>query len=100
MVNYQYQPKNMLFSLSAWNRLPKDIQDILREAAQEFGNEHRQAIVDSEEAMLRELIADGMEVGYPDAAPFIAQAETVYRAFYQENEWAEDLVARIRAAAK
>ncbi|MBQ6986120.1 MAG: TRAP transporter substrate-binding protein [Oscillibacter sp.] len=98
IVNYQYQPKNMLFSLSAWNRFPAEIQKILREAAREFGNEHRQAIVDSEEAMLRELIADSMAVGYPDTAPFIEQAETVYRDFYEENEWAEDLVARIRAA--
>ena len=98
MVNYQYQPKNMLFSLSAWNSFPTEIQTILREAAREFGNEHRRAVVDSEEAMLRDLIADGMEVGYPDTAPFVERAETVYHDFYEENEWAEDLVARIRAA--
>ena len=98
MVNYQYQPKTMIFSRSVWDSLPTEIQNTLREAAREFGNEHRQAVADSEEAMLRELIADGMEVGYPDTAPFIEQAETVYRDFYKENEWAEDLVARIRAA--
>ena len=98
MVNYQYQPKNMIFSRSVWNEFPKEIQDILREAAREFGNEHRQAIVDSEGVMLLELIEDGMKVGYPDTAPFIEQAETVYHDFYRENEWAEDLVARIRAA--
>ena len=98
MVNYQYQPKNMIFSLSVWNEFPKEIQEILREAAREFGDEHRQAIVDSEGAMLLELIEDGMKVGYPETAPFIDQAETVYRDFYRENEWAEDLVARIRAA--
>ena len=100
MVNYQYQPKNMIFSLSAWEKLPRGIQDILRQAAREFGDEHRRAIGDSEEAMLRELTADGMEVGYPNAAPFIEEAQSVYHDFYAENEWAEDLVARIRAAAE
>ena len=36
-----------------------------------------------------------MEVGYPDTAPFIEQAQSVYTDFYAENDWAEDLVARI-----
>ena len=97
MVNYQYQPKNMLFSLSTWNNLPKEMQNILRETAREFGSEHRQAIVDSEAEMLRGLVQDGMEVGYPDATPFIEQAESVYQDFYEGNDWAEDLVARIRS---
>lgn len=97
MVNYQYQPKDMIFSLTTWNKLPADIQEILLDAAQKYGAEHRQAIVDSEAEMLAELEAAGMEVGYPDTAPFIEQAQSVYQDFYAENSWAEDLVARINA---
>jgi len=95
MVNYQYQPKDMIFSLSTWNKLPADVQQVLLEAAKEFGAEHRKAIVDSEAQMLAELEAAGMEIGYPDTAPFIEQAQSVYTDFYAENPWAEDLVARI-----
>ena len=95
MVNYQYQPKNMIFSLSTWNKLPADLQEILLECAKEFGNEHRQAIRDNEATYLAELEAAGMEIGYPDTAPFIEQAQSVYTDFYAENDWAEDLVARI-----
>lgn len=97
MVNYQYQPKDMIFSLTTWNKLPADIQQVLLDAAKEFGAEHRQAIVDSEAEMLADLEAAGMEVGYPDTAPFIEQAQSVYQDFYAENDWAEDLVTRINA---
>ena len=95
MVNYQYQPKDMIFSLSTWNKLPADLQEILLDCAKEFGAEHRQAIRDNEATYLAELEAAGMEVGYPDTAPFIEQAQSVYADFYAENDWAEDLVARI-----
>ena len=95
MVNYQYQPKNMIFSLSTWNKLPADLQELLLDCAKEFGAEHRQAIRDNEATYLAELEAAGMEVGYPDTAPFIEQAQSVYTDFYAENDWAEDLVARI-----
>ena len=95
MVNYQYQPKDMIFSLTCWNKLPEDIQQILLDAAKEFGEEHRKAIVDSEADMLEELEAAGMEVGYPEIQPFIDQCQSVYDDFYAQYDWAEDLVARI-----
>jgi tripartite ATP-independent transporter DctP family solute receptor len=97
MVNYQYQPKDMIFSLTTWNKLPADIQEVLLECAKEFGAEHRKAIVDSEAQMLAELEAAGMEIGYPDTAPFIEQAQSVYEDFYAQNDWAKDLVDRINA---
>ena len=97
MVNYQYQPKDMIFSLTTWNKLPADLQQIIQEAALEFGNEHRQAIRDSEAAQLAELEAAGMEVGYPDTAPFIETAQKVYSDFYAQYDWAQDLVERINA---
>ena len=95
MVNYQYQPKNMIFSLTTWNKLPEDLQEIITECAVEFGQQHRQDIVDSEAEQLAELEEAGMEVGYPDTAPFIEAAQSVYDDFYAQYDWAEDMVARI-----
>ena len=97
MVNYQYQPKDMIFSLTTWNKLPADIQNVLLECAKEYGAEHRKAIRDNEATYLAELEAAGMEVGYPDTQPFIDQAQSVYEDFYAQNDWAQDLVARITA---
>ena len=97
MVNYQYQPKDMIFSLQVWNKLPADVQQVLLDCAKEFGAEHRKAIRDNEATYLAELEAAGMEVGYPDTQPFIEQAQSVYQDFYAANDWAEDLVVRINA---
>ena len=97
MVNYQYQPKNMIFSLSTWNKLPADVQEVLLECAKIYGDEHRKAIVDNEASMLADLEAAGMVVTYHDVQPFIDAAQPVYEDFYAANDWAEDLVTRINA---
>lgn len=96
MVNYQYQPKGLVFSLTTWNKLPQDIQTELRNAAVEFGKQDRQDIRESEKEQLARLEAFGMEIGYPDIGPFIERTQKVYDEFYEQNEWGRDLVERIR----
>lgn len=97
MTNHKYECKNMVFSLTTWNKLPTDLQQILLDGAKIYGDEHRKAIVDSTDAMLEDLVAAGMEVTYPDTAAFQEATQVVYSDFYAENDWAEDLVARIQA---
>lgn len=70
---------------------------MLKAAAVEFGNQHRQDIRDNEASQLAELEAAGMQVGYPDTQPFIDQAQSVYEDFYAQYDWAKDLVERINA---
>lgn len=98
MTNHKYECKNMIFSLTSWNKYPEDVQALLKEAAKIYGDEHRQAIVDSQETMLAELEEDGMEVTYPDTEELKKATESVYTDFYAANDWAEDLVTRIQAA--
>ena len=98
MTNHKYECKNMIFSLTSWNKYPEDVQNLLKEAAKIYGDEHRKAIVDSQETMLKELEEAGMEVTYPDIADLQAATASVYDDFYAENDWAEDLVTRIKAA--
>ncbi len=96
MTNHKYECKNMIFSLTSWNKYPEDVQNLLKEAAKKFGDEHRQAIVDSQDQQLKELEEAGMEVTYPDTEELKAATASVYDDFYAENDWAEDLVNRIR----
>ena len=98
MTNHKYECKNMIFSLTSWNKYPEDVQALLKEAAKKFGDEHRKAIVDSQDQMLKELEEAGMEVTYPDIAELQAATTSVYDDFYAQNDWAEDLVNRIKAA--
>lgn len=97
MTSHKYECKNMVFSLTTWNKLPADLQQILLDGAKIYGDEHRKAIVDSTDAMLEDLVAAGMEVTYPDTAAFQEATQVVYSDFYAENDWAEDLVTRIQA---
>ena len=98
MTNHKYECKNMIFSLTSWNKYPEDVQNLLKEAAKKYGDEHRKAIVDSQETMLKELEDAGMEVTYPDVEELKAATASVYDDFYAQNDWAEDLVSRIQAA--
>lgn len=97
ITNHKYECKNMIFSLSTWNKLPADLQELLLEAAKIYGDEHRKAIVDSADSMLAELEAAGMEVSRPDTAAFQEATAGVYDDFFAANDWAEDLVTRIKA---
>ena len=99
MTNHKYECKNMIFSLTSWNKYPEDVQNLLKEAAKTYGDEHRKAIVDSQETMLKDLEEAGMEVTYPDVEELKAATASVYDDFYAQNDWAEDLVARIQAKA-
>jgi tripartite ATP-independent transporter DctP family solute receptor len=97
ITNHKYECKNMIFSLSTWNKLPTEVQELLQEAAVIYGNEHRQAIVDSADQMLSELEAAGMQVSRPDTTAFQEATASVYQDFYAQNDWAEDLVTRMQA---
>lgn len=97
ITNHKYECKNMIFSLTTWNKLPTEVQDLLLEAAKIYGDEHRKAIVDSSDSMLAELEAAGMEVSRPDTSVFQQATASVYDDFYAQNDWAQDLVSRIQA---
>ncbi len=94
--NHKYEPKNMIFSLSTWEKLPEDVRSVLLEGAGIYGAEHRKAIVDSSDSMLEKLEAAGMQVSRPDTSVFQEATKSVYTDFYAQNDWAEDLVKQIK----
>ncbi|MGE4276787.1 MAG: TRAP transporter substrate-binding protein [Lawsonibacter sp.] len=96
ITNHKYECKNMIFSLSTWNKLPTEVQDLLLQAAKTYGDEHRKAIVDSADSMLAELEQAGMEITRPDTSAFQAATASVYDDFYAQNDWAKDLVSRMQ----
>ena len=100
ITNHKYESKNMVFSLSTWNKLPSERQNILREGAVKFGQEHREAVASEEEKQIQELKDAGMTVNEsPDIESFKSATVDVYTKFELQNEWTAELVAAIRAAA-
>ncbi len=97
LSNHKYETKNLVFSLSTWNKLPSEIQEVLREGAVIYGKEHREAVASAEEPQLEELRAAGMVINEePDIDAFKAATRSVYTNFELQNEWSAGLVARIR----
>ena len=100
ITNHKYESKNLVFSLSTWNKLPEDIQKVLMEGAVTFGKEHREAVAANESKQLEELKASGMTVNEdPDIDAFKKATMNVYTQFELQNEWTAELVAEIREAA-
>ena len=101
ICNYKYESKNLVFSLSSWNRLPEDVQGILLEGAKTFGKEHREAVAAEESKQLDELKKSGMTVNEnPDIDSFKEATRSVYTDFEMRNEWTSNLVAQMREAVK
>lgn len=99
--NHKYESKNLVFSLSTWDKLPDDVQEVLLEGAKTFGQEHREAVRDAEAKQLEELRKAGMTINdKPDIDSFKVATRSVYTDFELRNEWTSDLVARIRELAK
>ena len=100
LTNHKYESKNLVFSLSTWNKLPEDIQEVLLEGAKTFGQEHRNAVAADEEKQIEELEKAGMTViKDPDIEAFKTATREVYTDFELQNDWTANLVAKIREIA-
>lgn len=97
ITNHKYESKNLVFSQTTWKKLPKDVQQVLREGAVIYGQEHREAVAKEQDHQLEELKAAGMIVNEsPDISAFKTATRRVYTDFELQNEWTVNLVARIR----
>lgn len=101
ICNYKYESKNLVFSLTSWNKLPEDVQEVLLEGAKTFGKEHREAVAEQESKQLEELKKSGMTVNEnPDIDSFKQATRSVYTDFEMRNEWTSGLIAQMREATK
>ena len=75
-----------IMSEEKFHSLPEDIQEILTEAGRQSAILERQAYADSDNSLLTVLQAKGVQVTYPDPAPFREAAKTVYNEFVSTDE--------------
>lgn len=84
---------DLLMSSDRFNALPPDVQALLGDAARESVQLERRLYADSDNRLLEELEAQGVEVSYPDPAPFRKAAEQVYEEFVSSDRERELLRA-------
>jgi tripartite ATP-independent transporter DctP family solute receptor len=98
LTNHKYEGKPFIVSEKVWQKLPEDVQKVLKEAAQKYAVVNRQMFKENEGKLLDDLKAKGMQVSTPDLAPFREATKAVYA------EWEEilgkDLIDSVREAAK
>ena len=95
MTRHAYASAVFTASLDFFNKLPADVQQIFREAAQEAAEYERQWVAENEEAQKQVLLEMGMEiVEDPDLESFRQAVQPVYDQYPQYA----DYLARIQAA--
>jgi TRAP-type transport system periplasmic protein len=80
MLNYTYNSTHLLMNKAAFDKLTASQQQILIEEAQKAGLAMQKSVRDQEASQIAEMKKNGMEVAYPDTAPFKAAAQPVYEA--------------------
>ncbi|HKJ65188.1 MAG TPA: sialic acid TRAP transporter substrate-binding protein SiaP [Desulfopila sp.] len=88
----------VMYSEKLWNKLPADIQAIVKEAVIEAQAVQRAAVRKDDATLLAELKANGMEVTEPDRAAFRESVLPLREEAVQEfGPKAQDMIDRIEA---
>jgi len=80
MLNYTYNSTHLLMNKARFDGLSASQAQILVEEGKKAGLAMQKSVRDMESAQIEELKKNGMEVAYPNTAPFKAAATPVYDA--------------------
>jgi TRAP-type transport system periplasmic protein len=90
-----YSPSPLTMSLAKFNSLSDEHKKIFIDCAIEAGKYERSIIRDSESKDIESIKETGVEVTYPDNAPFLEATKSVYDKYFEEYpEW-EPIVEEI-----
>jgi len=80
MLNYTYNSTHLLMNKRAFDKLTPSQQKILIDEGEKAGFLMQKLVRDQEASQIAELKKNGMDVAYPDTAPFKAAVQPVYDA--------------------
>jgi tripartite ATP-independent transporter DctP family solute receptor len=80
MLNYTYNSTHLLMNEAKFESLTAEQQKIILEEGAKAGLMMQKSVRDMEATQIAELKKNGMEVAYPNTAPFKAAAQPVYDA--------------------
>ncbi|MCS2608049.1 TRAP transporter substrate-binding protein [Halomonas dongshanensis] len=85
LTRHTYAPALFVMGMPAWNQLPENAQEVIRQAAQEAAEYERQANAEMEAEQLTALADAGMEINEtPDLAAFQEAVAPVYEKYGEQ----------------
>ncbi len=89
-------PDVLIISQKTWDKLSPQEQEWIQQAANESAALQRELWAESEELSMREVIAAGVQVNYPDKQPFIDRVQPLLES-YQAHAEIYSYIKRIQA---
>ncbi len=89
-------PDVLLISTHVWNKLSKEEQRWIQEAANESAIYQRKLWQESEQEALKGVQEAGVQIIYPDKSLFSAKVDPVYRKF-EKNQRIQTLISQIKS---
>jgi TRAP-type transport system periplasmic protein len=80
MLNYTYNSTHLLMNKASFDKLTPAQQQIILEEGRKAGLAMQKAVREQETSQIAEMKKNGMQVAYPDTAPFATAAAPVYQA--------------------
>ena len=90
ILNYTYVATHLIMNKAKFDSLSPNQQKILIEEAESAGKYMQKLVRESEAAQIEEMKKNGMEVNYPDTAPFQAATVSVWdtlKSKVSEKDW-------------
>jgi len=97
VTEHVYSAAPLMVSKAAYDALPEDLQAIVDEAGMEACEWERAYLKEAETAWLDDLANAGMEINYPEKAPFVEATKGAYEEFVGDGagKISPDLLNRI-----
>ena len=80
-------PDMMIISQHTWVKLSEQEQEWVKQAMHESMLHQRELWIEQEKESMDEMIAKGMEIVYPDKAPFIEKAQPLLNKFREDEKY-------------
>ncbi|SMX50303.1 TRAP transporter substrate-binding protein [Maliponia aquimaris] len=100
MTGHVYSPAYLTTGLDSWNSLPEDVQAAVRTVAASVQDWALAEGAAADNELVDKVKAAGMEVNEADKQAFIEASAPIYKAFAEQVDGGDDLVARAQALAK
>jgi tripartite ATP-independent transporter DctP family solute receptor len=79
ITNHIYANTILVFGQRTWNSIPDEYKPVIQQAAIEARDLIRQLVMEEDTSLVNALSEAGMQVNYPDLAPFQAMAKDIYK---------------------